>query len=196
LSFILEISKHITKYYNAEENIRQEILLQSKLRHENILKLHEFFEDDINIYIILEYCSKGNFFQYLSVKRVLSESEAYSFFSQILKGLEYLHSLNIVHRDIKVPALLIIIRTLPKPENILLDSDYKVKICDFNWAIKLQKGYAADPVLCGTTEYMPPEVVLNHPHSYAVDVWSLGILLYVLAKIPMWLGMPPWRRPI
>lgn len=64
-----------------------------------------------------------------------------------------------------------------QPENILISDKNIVKICDFNWAIQVDQ--MAKPVLCGTTEYMPPEVVTNQPHDFKVDVWSLGIVLYV-----------------
>lgn len=84
------------------ENIRQEIILQSKLIHKNILKLYEYFEDNENMYIILEYCSHGNLYSLLEKKGMLSEQEAFEYFYQILEGLEYLHSQKIIHRDIKV----------------------------------------------------------------------------------------------
>ncbi len=68
---------------------------------------------------------------------------------------------------------------MPQPENILLTHDNVIKICDFNWAIKLSEGEKAPPILCGTTEFMPPEVVIKQSHDFKTDIWSLGILFYV-----------------
>ncbi len=83
-----------------------------------------------------------------------------------------MHKRNFIHRDIK-------------PENILLNKDLEIKLCDFGWACKIKQGEMRESI-CGTPEYMSPEVVLSYGHDFKTDIWSLGILLYELTH-----GYPP-----
>ncbi|KAM3133861.1 hypothetical protein pb186bvf_013976 [Paramecium bursaria] len=158
------ISKQIMEQFRAEENVRNELLIQIKLNHKHIIKIQETFEDDYYLYIVLEHCAKGNLYQRLQQGR-FTEKEVFDLLHQVLSGLDYLHSRGIVHRDIK-------------PDNILIHEDGTYKICDFGWSIQLLNDQVCDPVLCGTTEYMPPEVIMNQPHDYKIDIWSLGVVIY------------------
>ncbi len=108
----------------------------------------------------------------------MNEEEIFPYFYQITLGLDYLHKQGIAHRDIK-------------PENILICEVNSIKICDFNWAIKLIGYQTADPILCGTTEYMPPEVILRKRHDYRTDIWSLGIVFYVNNSWVFLIYIPP-----
>lgn len=173
--FKCQISKNKIQQYKAEENIRREIELQNKLDNKYVLKIIETLEDNNNLFIILEYCNSGSIFDVLSSKKKLTEKEAFPYFYQICRGIDYLHKNDIAHRDIKV---FIFFNDLMQPDNILIHNQY-IKICDFNWAIELKKNQKADGVICGTTEYMPPEVVMKQQHDKSVDIWSLGIVLYV-----------------
>lgn len=91
------------------------------------------------------------------------ESEAFLFFKQILNALEFLHENNLVHRDLK-------------PENILITNKNIVKLCDFGCCVDIRNGFRE--TFCGTFEYMAPEIIKELPYNQAVDMWSLGILLY------------------
>ena len=96
-------------------------MLHKKLDHENIIKFHDYFVFEENVYIILDYAENGNLYSYIQKKKVLLESEIYKFFVQTCQALEYLHKNNIMHRDIK-------------PENLLIDKNYNIKLCDFGWS--------------------------------------------------------------
>ena len=112
------INKKKLKDKNDQIHLKREIDLLQKLNHINIISVYEIFENIDNYYIVMEYCSKGELFNYIVNKRRLNESEAAYFFYQLINGLEYIHSIGISHRDIK-------------PENLLLTSNYILKIIDF-----------------------------------------------------------------
>ena len=98
--------------------------------------------------MVMEYASNGSLFHFQNIHTRFSETEAYRFFYQTLDGLRYLHSQNIMHRDIKVKIC------LKKPENLLLDNDKNIKICDFGWATENINQKRS--TFCGTYEYMAP----------------------------------------
>ena len=116
------------------------------------------------VYILLEYASNGCLFHYIHPKHGLPENLALRFLYQTALGIKYLHDQNIIHRDIK-------------PENLLLDDAFDVKVCDFGWSCYLDDN-AVRSTICGTYEYMPPEIVNEQYHTSKVDIWCLGILLY------------------
>jgi aurora kinase len=116
------------------------------------------------VYMLLEYADNGCLFFYIHATEGLPESLALRFFYQTALAVQYLHSQHIIHRDIK-------------PENILLDAGFNVKLCDFGWSCYSTEEDMRTSI-CGTFEYMSPEVVVERQHSFKVDVWCLGILLY------------------
>ena len=149
--------------------IQREIALMRLVNHEHILKLVDFLESPRHLYIVLEYASKGELFDYLVEHRTLSEEEASRFFRQIIYGLEYLHSLGICHRDLK-------------PENILLDEDLNIKIADFGFARFVKSNIAETS--CGSPHYAAPEVIRGQPYDgRAADIWSCGVILYALLAV-------------
>jgi serine/threonine protein kinase len=145
----------------------KEIESLKRLRHDSIIKLHNFCTYEEKIVLILEYASGGNLKQYLKERVKLSEEEVSKLFKQILEAVKYCHSKDIIHRDIKL-------------ENILFSDDKrdKIKIIDFGVSglIKNEK------TKCGTLRYMPPEVVagINTNSLPSIDVWGLGCILYEL----------------
>ncbi|CAD8193512.1 unnamed protein product [Paramecium octaurelia] len=155
------ISKAMLNKYNAESMVRQEIKIQSTLNHKNILKVHHSFENNQNIYIISEFCSKGSL---QNPKTPYEEKDVFNVCISLLGALDCLHQNKIIHRDLKL-------------ENVFLHEDGTYKLGDFGWATYINK---VEPILCGTTEYMPPEVVLKQQHDYKVDCYSLGALIYIL----------------
>lgn len=137
--------------------------IHRKLNHPNIIKLYDTWDDDKYFFILLEYVDT-DLFEYLQEKDILSEDGAARYFCQILRAIHYCHLKGVMHRDIK-------------PENILLNSRDEVKLGDFGWAIGSHKAQE----VCGTIEYMPPEVISNygnHSYGFEFDIWTLGILLY------------------
>ena len=156
------------------ENMRKilyETNLMKKLNHKYITKILEMFEDEQYILIIMEYINGGNLFSFVKKRRKLSEKISRFLFRQIILGLKYIHSQNIVHRDIKL-------------ENILIDLNNTIKICDFGIGKILS---SPDELLydqCGTPMYMAPEILkCNKDHGYKgfpVDIWSAGIALYIM----------------
>ena len=151
---------------NLQVKIQREIALMRLVDHSHLLKLVDVLESPRHLYIVLEYASKGELFDFLVEHRRLQEDIALKFFRQIIYGLEYLHSLGICHRDLK-------------PENILLDDQYNIKIADFGFA-KFVKSSIAE-TSCGSPHYAAPEVIRGEPYDgCAADVWSCGVILYAL----------------
>lgn len=147
-----------------EDMILREISVQKGLSHSNIVKLFEINQDDNYIFLILEYVSMGEMYDYIDQKGILNESEAAKLFMQILRAVHYCHLKNIMHRDIK-------------PENLFLTEDFRVKLGDFGWATSDK----TSSELAGTPEYMAPEIIdLDGSYDMRVDIWSLGVLLYEL----------------
>ena len=154
---------------NDKIHLKREIDLLQKLNHINIISVYEIFENIDNYYIVMEYCSKGELFNYIVSKRRLNEIEAAYFFYQLINGLEYIHSIGISHRDIK-------------PENLLLTGNYILKIIDFglsNYYNDNINKYLTTP--CGSPCYSSPEMVSGKSYDgFKVDVWSCGIVLFAM----------------
>lgn len=109
------------------ERVAREIHILKLIRHPHIIQLYEIIETQKQLYLIMEYASGGELFDYIVAKGRVKESEACKFFQQIIDGVEYLHKLNIVHRDLK-------------PENLLLDQNKNIKIVDFGLSNTYNKG--------------------------------------------------------
>ncbi|CAD8082823.1 unnamed protein product [Paramecium sonneborni] len=145
-------------------NLRNEINIQSNLYHPNIVTMIDAFEDNEYLYMLLEYCNGGCLFTKIQLSGPLREDKAYKYFIQIVQAVQYLHQKNVLHRDIKL-------------SNLLINQEDQIKLADFTWSTSLQMGYVA-PQICGTLEYMPPEVIQNGFQNEKLDIWSLGIVLY------------------
>ena len=158
------------KFKSNMKKVLYETNLMKNLNHPNITKILEVFNDEEYMLIIMEYINGGNLFSFVKKRRKLSEKTAKFLFRQIILGIRHIHSKNIVHRDIKL-------------ENILIDLNNNVKICDFGIG-KVLKSY--DELLydkCGTPMYMAPEIFLNNKRGYngfPADIWSSGITLYIM----------------
>ncbi|CAF0705929.1 unnamed protein product [Brachionus calyciflorus] len=150
------------------EKILQEIEILSELKHNNIISLHEVFETDHEIILVLELVKGGELFEFISEKDHLSESDAAKFITQILEGVSHFHARNIVHLDLK-------------PENVMLldRDDCLIKIIDFGISRKLKPGEKVMETY-GTPEFVAPEIIQYQPISTATDMWSIGVITYIL----------------
>ena len=159
------------------ELIYKEISIQIQINHPNIIKLYSYYENEENIYMILEYSNKGSLYTLIRKKKYLKENETFHYFIQVLNAVNFLHENNFIHRDIK-------------PENILLNDKNIIKLCDFGWCVKLENNEKKNTI-CGTYEYMSPELIKNENYDFNVDIWALGILLYEMLH-----GKSPFKNNI
>ena len=163
--------KKLNKKENTKNKIFYEIDLMKKLSHPNITKILEYFESEKYYLIIMEYINGGNLFSFVKKRRKLNEKLAKFLFYQIINGIKYLHSKNIVHRDIKL-------------ENILIDVNNNIKICDFGISKILSKKDEKCYDQCGTLMYMAPEILLSNKEKgynpFLIDIYSSGIALYIM----------------
>lgn len=164
--------REIIKVQKNKENIQRETKIQQELKSPRILKVKTFFEDNDNVYIVLEKCdlTLQKLLDNLSEKKqYLTETEIQYFMFQLIQGLKYLHDRNIIHRDLK-------------PVNLFLNGKWELKIADFGLVYKLNKSNEQVYEYCGTRKYMAPEIV-NKPikgYSFGVDIWAVGIIMYQL----------------
>ena len=163
--------KTVNKNGDNMKKILYETNLMKKLNHPNITKILEMFEDDDYILIAMEYINGGNLFSFVKKRRKLSEKTAKFLFRQIILGIKHIHSQKIVHRDIKL-------------ENILIDLNNNIKICDFGIGRILSSKKQMLYDKCGTPMYMAPEILLSSKNKgyegFPVDIWSAGISLYIM----------------
>jgi calcium-dependent protein kinase len=167
----------IIKKQKSQDSARMylEVEILKKLVHPNIMQIFEFYEDKKNFYIITEFCEGGELFDKIVEKGSFSESEAAGVMKQLLSAVNYIHSNSIVHRDLK-------------PENILLDTKKQniIKIIDWGTARFYEKNKKMNRI-SGTPYYIAPEV-LNEKYDEKCDVWSCGVIMYILLC-----GYPPFN---
>jgi serine/threonine protein kinase len=155
----------LEKLSQNKKFVLNEMSIQGRINHPNIIKLFNFYEIKKNYILILEYASKGTLFDLINSKNGLSESIAFYYFIQTLNAIYFLHLHSIIHRDLK-------------PENLLINENNILKLCDFGWSVKLKSDKRT--TFCGTVEYMAPEIIKKQQYDETIDVWSLGVLLYEL----------------
>ncbi|KAG0757945.1 hypothetical protein G6F57_010319 [Rhizopus arrhizus] len=176
--------RKIKKYYAIKVLKKSEIVKLKQVEHINserqvlsqinfpfIVQLYCTFQNQMNLYMVQEYVIGGELFRHLRKAGRFTGDTARFYAAEIVLALEYLHSKDIIYRDLK-------------PENILLDSRGYIKIADFGFAKKVQD---RTWTLCGTPEYLAPEIIQSKGHSKSVDWWSLGILIF-----EMMAGHPPF----
>ncbi|KAL1924784.1 uncharacterized protein VTP21DRAFT_4438 [Calcarisporiella thermophila] len=147
--------------------IQKEIVIMKLIQHPHILSLYDVFENDHDLFLVMEYVEGGELFEYIVRRGRLQENEARAYFQQIVFGLDFCHRHHICHRDLK-------------PENLLLDRFQNVKIADFGMA-SLQPSGSMLETSCGSPHYASPEIVAGIRYDGAAsDIWSCGIILYAL----------------
>uniref|UniRef100_G3PG13 MAP/microtubule affinity-regulating kinase 3 n=1 Tax=Gasterosteus aculeatus aculeatus TaxID=481459 RepID=G3PG13_GASAC len=151
------------------QKLFREVRIMKTLNHPNIVQLFEVIETEKTLYLIMEYASGGEVFDYLVAHGRMKEKEARAKFRQIVSAVHYCHLKNIVHRDLKA-------------ENLLLDADANIKIADFGFSNEFTEGSKLD-TFCGSPPYAAPELFQGKKYDGPeVDIWSLGVILYTLVS--------------
>ncbi|XP_058052047.1 MAP/microtubule affinity-regulating kinase 4 isoform X3 [Ahaetulla prasina] len=151
------------------QKLFREVRIMKGLNHPNIVKLFEVIETEKTLYLVMEYASAGEVFDYLVSHGRMKEKEARAKFRQIVSAVHYCHQKNIVHRDLKA-------------ENLLLDADANIKIADFGFSNEFTLGSKLD-TFCGSPPYAAPELFQGKKYDGPeVDIWSLGVILYTLVS--------------
>jgi serine/threonine protein kinase len=156
-----------------ERQLRREVEIQTHLTHPHILRLHGAFHDAARVVLVLEHAPRGELYRDLRRAGTFSEPRAASYVAALANALAYCHAKHVIHRDIK-------------PENLLLGLGGEVKIGDFGWSVHAPGGRRR--TLCGTLDYLPPEMVAGAVHGPPADVWCLGVLAYEFLT-----GRPPFE---
>ncbi|TVY37633.1 Serine/threonine-protein kinase [Lachnellula subtilissima] len=142
------------------------------LQHRNIMRCHGRFEDTTNVYLVLELMQKRDLYKRLQEQKAFSEADAARYIAGVVAALRYLHSRHVIHRDLK-------------PEHLRLGMDGEVKISGFKWAVFARPPEQRRHTLCGTLDYLPPEMLKSaskgkddDAYTSKVDLWNLGVLVY------------------
>jgi len=169
------ISKYKVLSNNQQEHMYNELKYMSKLNHPFIVQLHSVQQDARNIYMLMDYMQHGELLKVINAKNRVKSNLARFYAAQVVLVFDYLHARDLIYRDLK-------------PENLLLQSNGYIKMTDFGF-VKRVKTNERTYTLCGTPEYMAPEVIQNSGHGRAADWYTLGIFLYELL-----VGQPPFMH--
>jgi len=158
-----------------EDVLENEVMVLKKIKHPNIVELREIYDNKSHVYLVMDLVSGGELFDRIVEKGSYTEKDASDIIKQILEAMKYIHDKGIVHRDLK-------------PENLLFyspDEDAKIMISDFG--LSKMEGSGDMSTACGTPGYVAPEVLAQKPYGKAIDVWSIGVISYILLC-----GYPPF----
>ncbi|GJJ15054.1 hypothetical protein Clacol_009329 [Clathrus columnatus] len=171
------ITKSSLKTKKAKTKLYAEIKIHRSLTHPNVVKFNECFEDEENVYMTLELCENGSLMDMLRRRRRFTEPEARFFLVQLIGACHWMHTHQVIHRDLKLG-------------NLLLDARMNVKVADFGLAALIENPGERKKTICGTPNYIAPEVLFDttNGHSFEVDTWSIGVILYTLI-----VGRPPFQ---
>ena len=159
-----------------KQKLMSEIKIHKSLNHPNIVGFDHYFEDSENVYLMLELCQNQSLSELLRRRKRLVEMEVQCYMLQIISALSYIHSKKVIHRDLKIG-------------NLFLTEKMEIKLGDFGLATKLDFDGQKRKTVCGTPNYIAPEVLDSKlGHSFEVDIWSLGVIMYTLL-----VGKPPFE---
>lgn len=161
---------------SAKRKLLNEIKIHREICHPNVVKFERFFEDSNNVCILLELCAKNSLMELVKKRKRLTEPETQYYMWNLVQVMKHLHGLNIIHRDLKLG-------------NLFLSGNMELKVGDFGLAAKLQHPEERKRTICGTPNYIAPEILdSSNGHSFEVDVWAMGVIMYT-----MLIGRPPFE---
>ncbi|GAA98424.1 uncharacterized protein L969DRAFT_17069 [Mixia osmundae IAM 14324] len=171
------VCKQQLKSAKNKAKLFTEIKLHQSMAHPNIVRFDDCYEDSSSVYMELEYCSLGSMNELLKRRKRYQEPEARYYLVQLIGACDYMHSRSVIHRDLKLG-------------NIFLDGNMDLRVGDFGLAALVRFPGERKTTMCGTPNYIAPEVLYNSGsgHSFEVDVWSIGVILYTLI-----IGRPPFQ---
>ena len=169
------IAKSSIKSERQKQKLITEIKIHKSCHHPQIVAFEHNFEDKDNVYILLELCQNQTLNEMHVRRKILTELEVQCYIIQLVKALQYLHSHRIIHRDLKLG-------------NLFLNDKMELKVGDFGLATKLDFEGERKKTICGTPNYISPEVINSNGHSYEVDIWAVGVIIYTLL-----VGKPPFE---
>ncbi|XP_044130009.1 serine/threonine-protein kinase PLK2-like [Bufo gargarizans] len=155
--------------------VKKEIELHSQLKHRNIVRFYHHFQDQKYMYLVMEYCRHKSLAHILRVRKLLTEPEVRYYMKQILQGVQFLHQQGIIHRDLKL-------------SNFFIAKNMVVKIGDLGLATTVEQCEKIPGIICGTPNYLSPEVLAKDGHSFKSDIWALGCIMYTMLS-----GYSPFR---
>ncbi|MCQ2819403.1 MAG: protein kinase [archaeon] len=171
------ISKANLERPSAKNKLKSEIKIHQAMNHHNIVKFDHYFEDDDNVYMLLELCKSKTLNELIKKRKILTEIEVRYYLNQILAAVKYMHKNKVIHRDLKLG-------------NLFLSANLEIKIGDFGLATRVEYDGERKHTVCGTPNYIAPEILENKSegHSYEVDYWAIGVIVYTLI-----IGRPPFE---
>jgi aurora kinase len=174
------MNKKILRDEGLVSQIRNEVEIHTRIRHRNVIRNYAWFQDKDSVYFVLERANGGNLFElWCDRGKRLEEGEAANYMYQLMTVMAFLHGKGVIHRDIK-------------PENLLIvkkkHGRHTLKLADFGWSVVKRVESMMRTTLCGTLDYLPPEIVRAEEYDEAVDRWTIGVLLYELL-----LGAAPFQ---
>lgn len=171
------VAKASVKNEKTKTKLLSEIKIHKSMQHPNIVHFTDCFEDDVNVYILLEICPNQSLMDLLKTRKVVTEPEVRYFMIQVIGAVKYLHSRRVIHRDLKLG-------------NVFFDPEMNLKIGDFGLATVLGPNNSRKYTICGTPNYIAPEVLGGKTtgHSFEVDVWAIGVMMFALLC-----GRPPFQ---
>uniref|UniRef100_A0AAV1TNL9 AGC protein kinase n=1 Tax=Peronospora matthiolae TaxID=2874970 RepID=A0AAV1TNL9_9STRA len=168
-------NKYIVQH-NSVAYLQAERDIMIKINHPFLISLRYAFQTKSNVYLVMPFVAGGELFHHLHKQGLLLESSAKFYAAEMVLALEHLHVKGIIHRDLK-------------PENVLLGADGHIRLTDFGLAKEMTDEDGSTSTMCGTNEYMPPEMIRRKAYNQAVDWWALGALIYEMVT-----GYPPFRH--
>ena len=173
----ISLDRAVDRPLQSIPQLYAEIKIHRFLEHPNIVRFQECFEDNENVYMTLELCASGSLMDMLRRRRRFTEPEARFFMVQLIGACHYMHTHQVIHRDLKLG-------------NLFLDGNMNIKVGDFGLAALIENPGERKKTICGTPNYIAPEVLFDtaNGHSFEVDTWSIGVILYTLV-----VGRPPFQ---
>lgn len=158
-----------------QHQVVREIEIQNHLKHPNILQMYTYFTNEKNIFLVLEFAAGGELYRYLQKQpeQRFTDKKTAKYIYQVADALHYCHQYKVIHRDIK-------------PENLLMTLNGDIKLADFGWSVHAPS--SRRKTMCGTLDYLPPEMVKSKEYNEKVDNWCLGVLCYEFL-----VGKPPFE---